>query len=153
MRFDPRSSTFKRRLLDLKPGERMFAAHLSSDFVLPRDVHQKLAFVAGGIGVTPFASMIRQLLRDQDKRPIVVLYSASTPGDIAYADLLDDASEQLGIRIVYTLTDPTSVPADFRERTFYLSGSQRMVSGVKEALKHVGVSGSRVKTDYFPGYD
>ena len=92
-------------------------------------------------------------MRDQDKRPSVVLYSASTPGDIAYADLLNDASRQLGIRTVYTLTDPASVPADFRERTFYLSGSQRMVSGVKEALKHVGVSGSRVKTDYFPGYD
>ena len=40
---------------------------------------------------------------------------------------------------------------DYRERTFYISGPPVMVKACTKALHRLGVSGGRVRTDYFPG--
>ena len=170
VRFSPESSTFKRRLLEMKRNDKLFAGHLAGNFVLPRDPAEKLVFIAGGIGVTPFASMIRDLLARGERRPITVLFGNLTASDIAYKDLLEQADEELGIRTVHVLSDVGSLPndwtgrtgfiddsvvreevPDYKERTFYISGPPPMVKACRKALGRLGVRGSRIRTDYFPG--
>jgi ferredoxin-NADP reductase len=127
--------------------------------------------MAGGIGITPFRSMLRDLLDRKEARPITLLYSNKTASEIVYADVLEEARQQLGITTVYTLTDESSVPPewqgeigrfdaemiaktvpDYCERTFYLSGPRSLVVGFEEVLRGVGVPKRRIRTDFFPGY-
>jgi ferredoxin-NADP reductase len=171
VKFYPEASSFKRSLLAMRPGDEIVASQLAGNFVLPTDKRAKLVFMAGGIGITPFRSMIRHLLHHDEKRPITVFYSNRTAPEIVYKDVLEEARERLGIETVYTLTDPNGVPPDwrgetgrvdanmiakavpdYRERTFYLSGPRSLVVGFEEVLGSVGIPKSRIKTDFFPGF-
>jgi len=171
VKFYPGASSFKKALLAMRPGSEIVASQLAGEFVLPENKREKLVFMAGGIGITPFRSMIRYLLDHDEKRPITVLYSNKTAPEIVYADVLEEARKQLGIRTVYTLTDADCVPPDwqggtgrvdagmiakavpdYRERTFYLSGPRSLVVGFEEVLRKIGIPKSRIKTDFFPGF-
>jgi ferredoxin-NADP reductase len=171
VKFYPDPSSFKASLLAMKPGDQIVASQLAGEFVLPTDKRAKLVFMAGGIGITPFRSMIRDLLDHNEKRQIAVLYSNKTAPEIVYADMLGEASERLGIRTLYTLTDADHVPPDwqghtgridakmiakavpdYRERTFYLSGPRSLVVGFEDVLRNIGIPKNRIKTDFFPGF-
>ena len=170
VKFHAQSSSFKRQLLKMKKGERIAAGHLAGDFVLPKAKREKVAFIAGGVGITPFKSMIKYMLDSGDRRAAVVLYANRRVEDIAYDGLLEQASERLGVRTVHILTDPRQAPVgwdgrtghidedlireevpDYRDRIFYVSGPPDMVAAAKKAIARLGVKPNRIRTDYFPG--
>lgn len=166
VKFYPAASAFKRALSEMEPGDTIYASQLSGDFTLPAKPDAKLAFLAGGIGITPFRSMLQHLLDQGEKRPIVVLYATETHDDIAYRDVLDAARRKLGIRTVHAvergakrgeypgLIDERLVREaipDFRERIFYISGPQPMVKSLRQMLRGLGLHRSRIKVDFFPG--
>jgi ferredoxin-NADP reductase/Na+-translocating ferredoxin:NAD+ oxidoreductase RnfD subunit len=167
VKFYPMPSAFKRALGAMEPGDRIYASQLSGNFTLPGNPDAKLAFLAGGIGITPFRSMLQHLLDRKEKRPIVVLYATETAEDVAYRDVLDSARRELGVRTFHAvargarrgeypgLIDAKLVRAaipDFRERTFYISGPQAMVKSLRQMLLGLGVRRSRIKVDFFPGF-
>ncbi|HWA19645.1 MAG TPA: RnfABCDGE type electron transport complex subunit D [Devosia sp.] len=168
VKFYPRASAFKRSLAQMQPGDTILASQLAGSFVLPRDPRTKLAFIAGGIGITPFRSMLRYLSDTGETRDIVMLYGNAELDDIAYRDVLNEAERSLGLRTVHVvergdLSIPGLVPGlidaelialevpDFMERVFYLSGPHAMVSAVSHALRSMGVPRRRIRTDFFPG--
>jgi ferredoxin-NADP reductase len=116
------SSTFKKVLMAMKPGDTIVASGLAGDFVLPRKVSEKInnknetkapsdqriVMMAGGIGITPFRSMVQDLLDRNEQRPIRIIYSNKTAADIAYKEIFDEARKRLGVKTVYTLTDTTT---------------------------------------------
>jgi ferredoxin-NADP reductase len=114
--------------------------------------------MAGGVGITPFASMLRHLMASGEKRDIVLIYAASSEEDFAYRDLIKAAEARLGLRAVYVARTVVTedivkreVP-DYAERTFYLSGPNAMVRAYRRMLLGLSVHRSRIKTDYFPGF-
>jgi ferredoxin-NADP reductase len=164
------ASAFKKQLLKISPGFPMVADHLAGDFVLPEEVNKKLVFVAGGIGVTPFRSMIQYIIDTQQKRDIVLFYTAGDPAEFAYQDIFSEAAA-FGVRTMYVITKSehvtqkwngavgridkkmlTSYVPDYKDRIFFLSGPNVMVEGYKNMLKQAGVSGKQIMTDYFPGF-
>ena len=159
------SSSFKKALLAMRRGSPMIASQLSGDFVLPTNKKKKLVFMAGGIGVTPFRSMIDYLLDKQEKRDIIVFYSNRTIEDVSYVELLDRAERELGIETLPIFSTQTrdfptkvdqhlimsSIP-DYMDRIFYLSGPRGMVEAFAEILKQIGVPKSHIKEDFFPGF-
>lgn len=152
------ASSFKRALGSLRPGDTISASHIAGGFTMPKDPKKKLVFIAGGIGVTPFRSMIEHLLNMGEKRDIVMLYSNRTPEDIAYRQLLDRAEAELGIRVVYvtgTKIDSTLITRevpDYHNRIFYISGPHGMVESFKSIIHAMGVSRLKIKSDFFPGF-
>jgi ferredoxin-NADP reductase/Na+-translocating ferredoxin:NAD+ oxidoreductase RnfD subunit len=167
VKFYPRSSAFKRTLSRMKPGDSVFISPAAGDFTLPADPNAKLAFLAGGIGVTPFRSMLQYLLDRGEARPIVMLYGNERSEDIAYREVLDTAATELGINTIYAVArDPRkgqypgliderlirhAIP-DYRERTFLVSGHQAMVKSIRHTLVRMGVHRTRIKVDFFPGF-
>jgi ferredoxin-NADP reductase len=170
VRFYPQGSSYKHALASLGARAPILAAHIAGDFTLPADEREKLAFIAGGIGITPFRSMLRYLLDTSQRRDIVLFYANRVADDIVYKDVLGEAEARLGVKTVYTLTDPAAIPAkwagargridermiaqhvpDYRERTFYLSGPPDMVRAYEQTLHVMGVRHTRIKKDYFPG--
>ncbi|MDB4940436.1 MAG: oxidoreductase [Candidatus Doudnabacteria bacterium] len=170
VKFYENSSSFKKEMLNLKPGDVITAGQLAGEFTLPNNKEDKLAFIAGGIGVTPFRSMIKYLVDKNEKRDLKMLYSNRRIEEVAYWELFNQAYQQLGFSTIYTLTDLDRIPEewrgsrgfinaamiskeipDFKERKFYISGSHQMVSAIKEELSQIGVSYKNIKTDFFPG--
>jgi len=54
------SSSFKKKIFSLNIGDHIYATSLDGNFTLPTSTKRPLVFITGGIGVTPFASMVRQ---------------------------------------------------------------------------------------------
>lgn len=170
VRFYNPPSSYKHALASLKQGDTIIAASLEGSFVLPKDLSKPLVFVAGGVGIAPFRSMIKYIVDNKIQVNVVVLYANRLKEEIAFADLLAQA-EVFGIKTVYTLTDTQHIPQDwygakgyftpelianyipdYGERIFYISGPQLLVERLEETLRSLGIGGSRIKTDYFPGY-
>jgi ferredoxin-NADP reductase/Na+-translocating ferredoxin:NAD+ oxidoreductase RnfD subunit len=167
VKFYPKPSAFKRELAAMVPGDTIHASQIAGSFTLPSNRGKKLAFLAGGIGITPFRSMLQHLLDRNEQRPITVLYGNETEQGIAYRDVLDAAERNLGIKTIHAIARgarPGQYPGyidarlvraaipDYRERMFYISGPQAMVKSLRDMLLGMGVRRMRIKTDFFPGF-
>lgn len=171
IKFYANGSSYKKAMIAMTNRTPIIGAQVRGDFILPKDPNQKLAFLAGGIGITPFRSMIKYLIDTNQKRPIILLYANKTVDEIVYYDVFNQAQQQLGIHTIYTLTDKTKLPAnwqgyvgrideslihsivpDFMERIFYLSGPRAMIIAYEHSLKSIGVPKHHIKTDFFPGF-
>ena len=171
VKFYPAPSSYKQSLAVMKKDDIIVASQLSGDFTMPKDKTKKLVFIAGGIGVTPFRSMVKYLIDKKEQRDIVFFYSNRNVEEIAYKDIFDQASNELGIKTVYTLTDKKNIPdswngalgyvdtnmlqaevPDYKERMYYISGPNSMVDRFKKTLTEMGVKSQNIKTDFFPGF-
>lgn len=162
VRIPAQKSGFKTALTTLKPGQNILAAQIAGDFTLPRDANEKLSFIAGGIGITPFRSMIKYLIDKKEHRDIQLVYSVSEPSQLAFRNLFHQARE-IGLHSTFINSQALgasidskilakAVP-DFTSRTFYISGPQGFVAHIRETLLDMGLSPSKIVTDFFPGYN
>jgi ferredoxin-NADP reductase len=170
IRFYEQGSTFKQTMYHMDGRTKLLAGQIAGDFTLPSDPTQKLVFIAGGIGITPFRSMLKYLLDVQQRRDIVLFYVNKTADEIIYTDVLNAAQAALGVKTYYTLTDTMAVPRswtgfvgrlheqmlqqavpDYRERTYYVSGPPEMVRACEQMLKSLHIKHEQIKKDFFPG--
>lgn len=170
VRFYENSSTFKQALYRIDARATILAGQIAGDFTLPPDPEEKLAFIAGGIGITPYRSMLKYLLDTGQRRDIVLFYVSRTADEIAYRDILSEAQAKLGIKVFCTLTNIQAIPRnwtgltgrlneqmilravpDYEERTFYLSGPPAMVRAYEHVLRNMRVGREQIKKDFFPG--
>ena len=122
--------------------------------------------MAGGIGVTPFVSMVEDCLIKHQTIDAHLLYCNNEIDDIAYAELFSKA-QSLGLQTAHVLNKPPTdwlgesgyltpemvrrlVP-DVQSRIIYLSGPPGMVSSYEKLFEQLGVPRNNIKTDYFPG--
>ena len=161
------SSTFKKALLDMKPGDNMCAHYLSGSFTLPKNESKKVLLVAGGIGVTPFCSMLQDYVQEDQQRDIAFIYQVNHQDELVFHDVIDPAVEK-GINYIPVVTDPgnswrgesgfideqmlSRSVSDFKERIVYLSGPPAMVNNYKKLFRKLGVPRKHIITDYFSGY-
>jgi glycine betaine catabolism B len=169
--FYPESSSFKKALADMNEGDTIIASQLSGDFIMPRNKKKKLIFIAGGIGITPFRSMIKYLIDKKEKRDIVLIYANKTEDDIAYKEILDLAAKSINLKIIYVINELKNKTIswdgrmgyvngelileeikDFQERKFYISGPRAMVLSTDTVLQKLGIPSNKIKTDFFPGF-
>lgn len=160
-KFYEKPSTFKTNLKKMRRGGEIIVSNLDGEFTLPEDLSKKLVFIAGGIGITPFRSMVKFLIDTSEQMDIVLLFSNKTSEDIVFKDIFDSAKD-LGVRTVYINTDKMGLideamikkeVSDWKERIFYISGPESLVLAFEKILSKMGVLKRQVKTDYFPGYE
>jgi len=101
-----RGSDYKRALAALAPGA---SARIDGPFgslTLHRNKARAAVFIAGGIGITPFMSMLRDAREAGAERAITLIYSNRRPEDAAYLEELHalDASLE-GFRLVLVMTE------------------------------------------------
>ncbi len=167
------SSSFKKALVSLNPGDEVVAGTLSGEFNLPKDVSKKVVGIAGGVGITPFRSMIKNMVDKKEQRDFILFYLSADPSEFVYKDIFESA-KQIGVKTIYILSVPNGAPIpsdwngktgyitkemitqeipDFIDREYYISGPPAMVEVYKKLLvSTLGVSRTAIKTDYFPGY-
>ena len=168
MKYYEPASMYKAAFAELTPGAVVYGSQLAGNFLLQGNEHKKLAFIAGGIGITPFRSMIKYVTDKNMPVDIVLLYAVANPDEFAYAEQLK-AARGVGVRTIPIVTAagfaaPGVVSAqlnaevigklipDYGERLFYVSGPNAMVDATKQHLHVLGVRRKNVKTDHFSGY-
>jgi glycine betaine catabolism B len=165
MRMPIPSSTYKQTLASLAVGSTIIASQRAGDFVLPKDTARKLGWIAGGIGVTPFVSQSRSLVRHNETRDISLLYAAASLADLSYRAELErvakvvpvlsgggDTAVQPDVETGFITAEMIArrIP-DYKERTWYVSGPPRMVAASVSALRLLGVKKRNIVEDFFPG--
>lgn len=158
---------FKNRVDALEPGTSVRVAGPDGDFVLRPDM-TKVAYVCGGVGVTPVRSTIRWAVDTAALVDIVLLYANRNRASTAFREEFEVIGSER-IRILDVLSEPgpgwtglrghidadlvrEQVP-DWRERHFYVSGPPGMTRALSGMLaQEVAVAEDHLTVEYFPGY-
>jgi len=153
-----KSSSFKNKLFDLAVDKWIEISVIEGDFII-EDLKQEYILIAGGIGITPFRSILKQL--DQDKKQInATLLYANRDEHIVFKEELEGfAKNNPNFKIRYIISpkhlDEKAIQenvTDLKKPIFYVSGPEPMVESIGEMLKKMGVSENHLKQDFFPNY-
>ncbi len=164
-----RDSAFKRTLGELPPGSEVEVEEPKGDFGLPDETSRPLVFVAGGIGITVFRSMLRYIHDEQLPYQVTLIYSNRDRESTAFLDELRALEQELpDFRLILTMTqDPgwdgetRKVDAQFvknhlgevlNQYTFLVAGPPAMAESVKKALAEAGVDEANVTAEEYSGY-
>ena len=141
-------------------------------FTLHKNMTKPGVFLTGGIGITPFLSIIRQVAREELSYHLYLFYSNRRPEDAPFMDgLREIATVRPGIRFVPTMTDMAKsqwkwtgesgkitremlgkyLPS-FQGPIYYLAGPMGMVFAVRELLTTAGVDEDDIRSEEFGGY-
>lgn len=147
------SSTFKKALQTLPIGTILPVTGVYGDFILPKDPHAKVLLIAGGIGITPFRAQLEWLLKTNQSRDGILLYSVSNQADVVFEDVL--MAEEHGIK-TQVVTTPLNADTlvklvpDIAQRHVYVSGPPGMVDALTASAKQLGAK--KIHHDHFNGY-
>jgi len=167
-----RPSPFKRALDALKLGDKAKVDGPFGSLTLHKDAARDALFVAGGIGITPFMSIMRHASAGGDARRRVLLYSNHRPEDAAFLGELEAfARAGKGFRTVPTMTAMhrsashwageqrridaamvRSAVAGLARPIAYLAGPPAMVAATREILVEAGVDEDDIRAEEFFGY-
>ncbi len=163
-----RDSAFKKSLYQISIGTEVEIGDISGSFSLPDQKFKKLVFIAGGIGITPFISMLRYIIEENLDYQVTLLYSNRNKESTAFLEELEDmVKNNKNIELVLTMTDDSNWSGENRmidpqfikeyiskpNSYFYLiSGPPAMVEATYNALLKVEVKDEKIKTENFSGY-
>lgn len=152
-------STFKQALASLPiGGELHLLDSAQGDFVWDDENERAVVFIAGGIGITPFWSMLKQ--RKQDGVPLnTTLIYANRTAAIPFKEDFDTWAAEDKTFIVHYLTGQPMTAEKLREfepalsnALVYISGPEPMIEALGKQLKESGLDEEQLKQDFFPNY-
>lgn len=152
-------STFKQALSKLEPGDTLqLIEDPEGDFVW-QDSDLPIVFVAGGIGVTPFYSMLKQRAHDGQPLAATLVYGSRTP-DVPFKNEFDQwQAAGSGLQVKYVVGEPLTAESlaghvpGLNNSLVYVSGPEPMVQALCKDLTDHGLSEAQLKRDEFPNYD
>jgi ferredoxin-NADP reductase len=163
-----RDTAFKRSLVEMPEGASVDVEQPKGSFVLPEDTSKQYVFVAGGIGITPFRSMLRYIADKGLDYDITLVYSNRDVESTAFLDELKELESVVPrCRVIFTMTDdPTwegdkrmldaevlrELLGDLESFDFMIAGPPPMAKSVEASLLEAGLSEGQVQSDSFSGY-
>ena len=155
-RVPERPSPFKLHLANLHVGGEILVDAALGDLVLPRSTSTPLVFVAGGIGLASYISMLREIELSHESRTVHLLYALRTHEEKLFSDALDRfhfaSSEAFVSPNRLTASDILSAADDEPDVLYYLSGTERFVEELRKDLLATGLNDTQIVFDYFTGY-
>lgn len=157
-------SAFKRTLMEMKKGDELDIVSVGGDFTLPDK--KQIVFIAGGIGITPFMSMIRHSIQNDLDYNITLFYSNKNTKSTAF---LDELNGLVGDKFTLILTmtrdsdwkgETSRINSDLlgkylkepNQYVYMVAGPPLMVDSVNKALLGRDVDKGNIKMESFSGY-
>lgn len=162
-------SDFSKSLLGLKEGDSLLIKAPMGTCLFQPDI-KKIAFLAGGIGVTPAISIIEYIAENQLAIDVNMLYSNRNVNDIAFKKMLDTYSlKYSNINVEYFVDECSENVSEYHcgcisekmiskcildsaERVFYIYGPPVMVNFMRDFCSNLGIHSERLKIEKFIGY-
>jgi len=168
-----RNSEYKNALASLGSGDEIEVDGPMGALVMPQNKATPLIFIAGGIGITPFYSMIRHMIRVSESRMLTLFYQNDKPSKAAFiVELIKIIEGSQGMfKIVATMTNKEIpkkkwlrergeiTPEMIKEKVnywvtapCYVAGPPGFVQQKASMLKEMGVPEENIKNESFTGY-
>ena len=167
-----RDTAFKRTLKTLQPGAEIKNEGPFGSMTLHRKTVRPAVILAGGIGITPFRSMIVQAIKADTGHRLFLFYSNRRPEDAAFlVELQDLARQHTNLTLVSTMTNLEKSQVvwagetgyisiellmkyvtDLADPIYYTAGPPALVAAMKEILNEAGVDEDDVNSEDFSGY-
>ena len=163
-----RDSAFKRSLAELSVGAEVDVEEPKGNFLLPEDTERQYVFIAGGIGITVFRSMLRYIAEEGLPHRVTLVYSNRDRESTAFFDELLELDALPNLRMVFTMTDDAGWEGETRRVdaamlrdhlgddlgafTYLIAGPPGMVEAMEELLSGEGVPEEQVRPERFSGY-
>jgi len=163
------NSPFRQRFQEQK-GDQVTLMGPKGVFLLEPD--KDAVFIAGGIGITPFRSMIDYIIDEGLKTPVMLLYGNHTVDDIPCKQQFDEISgANPALEISYVISNPPPTPMwDYRvgridedllrevavarsDAIYYVAGPPNMVTSILRTLADIGIPSEHTRHELFRGYD
>lgn len=167
-----RDTAFKRVLKDMDDGTALSLEGPFGSMTLHNDTSKLAVILAGGIGITPFFSMVKQATQDNLPHKIFLFYSNRRPEDTAFlTELKDLETKNPNFKLIATMTDMQKstqtwdgeqgyitkelilkyVP-EITNSIGYLAGPAAMVSAMRKLLNDSGLNDDYIRSEEFSGY-
>jgi ferredoxin-NADP reductase/Na+-translocating ferredoxin:NAD+ oxidoreductase RnfD subunit len=170
VKFYQPTSAFKQSLQQLQVGDTVYLSNVSGSFCHSPQ-RGSFLFAAGGIGVTPFRSMLAEMVEQNQGITGTLLYAAASYEEVVYRDMLKLAQAK-GLRVVLVLGKLEGLPegewevregfvtqallqeelGKLEKPHLYVSGPPVFVDTLVASSKALKLPKNRIHTDYFPGY-
>ena len=167
-----RDTAFKRSLKEATSATKLKISPAAGSFTLHKNLAKPAVFLAGGIGITPFLSMVQQADRDRLSQKLYLFYSNRRPEDAAFLDTLKALeTTNSNFRLICTKTEMSKSKKEWKGETalidkemlcrhladlqgpiYYIAGPPAMVTAMRETLVSAGVEETDIRTDEFVGY-
>jgi ferredoxin-NADP reductase len=164
-----RDSAFKRSLAELPVGAEVEVEEPKGSFLLPEDTNQPYVFLAGGIGITVFRSMLHYIADEDLPHRVTLIYSNRDRESTPFLDELSELDQKRdAFTLVLTMTEDASrggesrrigpellrdhLSDDLSSYAYLVAGPPAMVDAMLEMLNTAGVPEERVSADRFSGY-
>ena len=164
-------SAMKKTLAEMSPGSPLTLEKPLGNFVLPEDTSVPLAFLAGGVGITPFRSMLKYAVDAGTDHRITLFYSSRTPEETPFLEeLLKIPAQNPKIVVAATMTraepgsnwngltgrlNPEMIRKECKEwerAMYYVVGPPNMAEAMKQTLNDMDIAAERIKVELFAGY-
>ena len=163
------TSSFSEKLNSLKLEDRVLIEAAFGNCIF-KEEYKKIAFLIGGIGITPVISITEYITAKGLDTHILLFYSNRTEEEIAFKKEFDTWSDiNKNLKIFYTVTEsqPKASNCIFGridkplllekikhpdERIFFIFGPPKMVEVMAQLSKDIGAKLENVKTESFLGY-
>jgi ferredoxin-NADP reductase len=154
-------SPFKRRLQSLKKDDEMYISQYGNDYGFHFKKNRSSVLIAGGIGIAPFRSMLKEMFDTNNGSDVLLLYLNKGP-QFVFAEELDVWQEQLtNVNVHYI--DTNSLNRKKREKLlsdlidkmayrYFIAGPEGMVEATEHYLIDMGISIKDIRIDSFGGY-
>jgi ferredoxin-NADP reductase len=166
-----RQSAFKQAAKNLLPGAELSIDGPFGSFHLHNDTSRAAVFLAGGIGITPFRSIVRHAAQAGLPHRMILFYSNRRPQDAAFlTELTELAAAHPNLTFVPTMTSDSFLPGweglrgringemirkyvpDIPGSTYYVAGPFKFNLTMRDLLNEIGADDDFIKTDEFAGY-
>jgi ferredoxin-NADP reductase len=167
-----RNTAFKRSLKKVPLAAEVKLGPAAGPFTLHKNLAKPAILLAGGIGITPFLSMVQQADRDRLSQRLYLFYSNRRPEDAAFLDTLRALeTTNPNFRVICTMTEMSKSKQKWTGETalidkemlcrhlanlqgpiYYIAGPPAMVTAMRETLVSAGVEKNDIRTDEFVGY-
>lgn len=152
-------STFKQALANLPIGSELHLLEAPHGSFVWEDGDKPIVFVAGGIGITPFRSILKQRMHEQKPLNATLIYGGRNE-DLPFKDELEQwSNERSELNIHYVIGSPldaqkvANIVPNVNSSLVYISGPEPMVEGLSSQLKEAGLPESQLREDFFPNYN
>jgi ferredoxin-NADP reductase len=166
-----RDTAFKNVLRTMPLGTAVKIEGPSGDLILKKDSRAAI-FLAGGIGITPFRSIVHWAAKQKLPNPIILFYSNRRPEDAAFlAELQSLERDNPKYKVIASMTEMEKshqpwngetglINQEMLERhvkgaaspVYYIAGPPAMVNGLHEVLNKAGVEDGDIRGEEFEGY-
>ena len=156
-------SGFKKTLKELPIGTELDLGPIAGTFTLPDDTTRPLVLIAGGIGITPFMSILRYEKEQLLHHKLTLLYSNRDQSSTAFLDEIQNLAKDLpNLKLILTMTEDNSWTGEKRkidaafikdyfpnlnENFYMVVGPPPMVEAVEKSLLEAGVRPENIKIE------